>query len=236
MTNTPTTAADETDEARRVERAIEHVTQDHDEVLEPDPHPDRRRMFNSLGLQRMRTRWSRGEAEIVDMALERAEEEITQLFGDVYRILNRLYEVVREPLVNKETGEIVKDKGGYAVWLPDEFGTPVEDWSRLTERDKESFLHQITTRLVLWEQQAADLKGHALFAKAAWEERFAMSFVTAPQVNDKRPTEADRREHAQWQARDQRYLAIYMTVRSNKAEALVRSMERLSQRLKDTSR
>lgn len=223
-------------EARRIERAMDEVTEDHDEPLEPDLHPDRTRVFSSMSFTRMRTRWTTGEQEVIDTAKRQAESELETKFGDVYRILNRLYEIVREPLVNHATGEVVRDGDGFAVWRRDEFGTPAEDWSKLTDRDKEDFLHQITTRLVIWEQEAADLKGEALFAKAAWEERFAFSFAGAPRVDDKRPTEADRTQHAQAQAREQRYLAIYMTVRSNKAEALVRSVERLSQRLKDTLR
>jgi hypothetical protein len=220
-------------EARRVERAMDEVTENHDEPLEPDPHLDRARTFSAMGFSRMRTRWTSEEQEVIDMANSQAAMEVDLAFGDVWRILNRLYEIVREPL-RDGGGQVVTDEHGRAVWRPDDFGSPVEDWSHLTESDKETFLHQITTRLVLWEQRAAEFKGEALFAKAMWEERFALSFTRTPQVDGKRPTEADRTQNAQGMARDQRYLAIYMTVRSNKAEALVRSMERVAMRFSNT--
>lgn len=224
-------------EARRVQRAIDEVGQDQDETLEPDPSPDRTRRFSSLGFSRMRTRWTTGEEGVIDTAKAQAERELAVEFADIYRILNKLYILVREVARDHQTGEVLTDSDGFAVWARDDSGMIVEDWSRLTDRDKESFLHQITTRLVIWEQKAADFKGEALFAKAAWEERFALSFVDAPAPDGtKKPTEADRTQYAQAEAREQRYLAIYMTVRSNKAEALVRSMDRLAMRLNNTLR
>lgn len=222
-------------EARRVERAMEDVAERHDEPLEPDPHPDRTRTFTSMSFTRMRTRWSRDEREIVEMAQTQAEHELSEEFADVYRILNRIYSQVREVVRDPDTGVPVTDKDGFAIWVRDETGMCREDWGHLTDRDKENYLHQITTRLVLWEQRAADFKGEALFAKGMWEERFALAFATAPAPEGARKaTEADRTQHAQASAREERYLAIYMTVRSNKAEALVRSMDRLARNLKDT--
>jgi hypothetical protein len=222
-------------EGRRIARALEDVSEGHDEPMEPDPHPDRTRLFRTPGFARMRTRWNSAEQEIISAAKDQADYEIDTSFADVYRIMNRLYEIVREPLHDRNTGEVVRDDKGFVVWHNDEFGMVAEDWSRLTERDKEGFLHQITTRLLTWEQRAAEMRGEALYAKAIWEERFALSFTDAPAPEGtKRPTEADRTQHAQAGAREQRYMAIYMTVRSNKADALVRSMERIAMRLKDT--
>lgn len=224
-------------EARRIERAMDEVTDRHDEPIEPDPHPDRVRTFSSMNFSRMRTRWSKDEREIIDMAHTQVEEELGTEFADVYRILNRIYSLVREVARDPDTGEFLTDAHGFAIWAKDDTGMYREDWNRLTDRDKEDLLHRITTRLVIWEQRAADFKGEALFAKGMWEERFAMSFVDAPAPEGARKaTEADRTQYAQASAREQRYLAIYMTVRSNKAEALVRSVDRLAQRLKDTLR
>lgn len=227
--------SDETAEARRVERALSKVTEGHDEPMEAEPHPDRTRTFSSLNFARMPTRWKPDEQVVIDGAIAQAEQELSVHFADAYIILNRIYEIVREPLTDAD-GVVATDRHGFAVWRRDEFGMPVEDWSRLTERDKERFLHEITTRLVLWEQRAAEFWGHAMFAKAAWEERFATAFLNTPREDKRRPTEADRTQYGQMSAREDRYLAIYMSVRSRKADALVRSLERLSQRLKDTSR
>lgn len=224
------------DEVRRTERALEGVSEGADEPMQVDPHPDRTHTFSRLGFARMRTRWNRDEAEVIESARAQAEHELRKSFGEIYQIMNRIYEFVREPAVNPTTGEVLRDGDGFVLWKRDEFGGPVEDWSKLTDRQKEEFLHQITTRLVMWEQAAADMWGDAMFAKGAWEEQFALSFTSAPQVDRKRPTEADRTQHAQVESRERRYMAIYMSVRSRKADALVKSMERLSQRLKDTMR
>lgn len=226
----------EQDEARRVERAMEEVSEGADEPMEVDLHPDRVRRFGSINFSRMRTRWNRDEADVIQAAHAQVEHELLIQFGDVYQILNNLYDVVREQMVDEQTGELMVDERGFARWAVDQTGMPIEDWSRLTERDKEHFLHQITTRMVGWEQRAADHWGSAMFAKAMWEDQFSENFTGAPQVAGKRPTEADRTQHAQGASREQRYLGIYMSLVSRKAEALVRSMERLSQRLKDTSR
>lgn len=224
-------------EARRIERAMSEVAEGHDEPLEPDPAPDRTRVFEPVLFTRMRTRWSRDEQDVVEMAAQQVEEELNVEFADAYRILNRAYSLVRDVARDPHTGEPLTDEQGFAIWVKDENGMYREDWSRLTDRDKEDLLHQITTRLVLWEQRSEELRAEALFAKAMWEERFALSFAeaTAPE-GARRPTEADRTQHAQAAAREQRYLAVYMTVRSNKAQALVRSMERWAMRLHHTLR
>lgn len=222
------------DEERRVERAMAEVSGGADEPMEVDIHPDRTLGLQRLGLSRMRTRWNRAEAEIIGAAKAQAEREMDLEFADVWRLLNRLYEIVREPIRDPATGEPVADERGHLVWARDSFGMYVEDWSKLTDRHKEEFLHQITTRLVLWEQQSADMWAEAMYSKGLWEERFASSFVTTPAVESKRPTEADRTQHAQLSSREQRYMAIYMSVRSRKADALVKSMDRLALRLRDT--
>jgi len=223
-------------EARRIDRAMEEVTEGAEEPMTVDPHPDRTRRFTSMSFTRMRTNWTREEEGVIEQARIQAQDELMVSFADAYRILSNLYDVVREQDVDEGTGEVLLDEHGYPKWKRDHTGMPLEDWNLLTERDKENFLHQITTRLFFWEQRAADFWGEAMFAKAAWEERFALSFTDAPLVESKRPTEADRTQFAQAESREQRYLAIYMSVRSKKAEALVRSMTLLSQRLKDTSR
>jgi hypothetical protein len=46
----------------------------------------------------------------------------------------------------------------------------------------------------------------------------------------------DRTQNGHLGAREERYLAIFLAARSRKAEALVKSMDRIGQRLKDTIR
>lgn len=227
---------DEVSEERRIERVMQEVAEDFDRPAETELHPDRQRHFSSMGFARMRTRWTREEDGVIEAAKAQADHEILRDFKDVYIILNDMYEIVREPLRNPDTGVEIRDEYGFCRWKTGPTGQIIEDWSKLTEADKENFLHKLTTRLVMWEQRAVDYWMEAMMSKAVWEERFATTFTSAPQVEGKRPTEADRREHAQVSSREQRYFALFMSARSKKAEALVRSAERLSQRLKDTSR
>ncbi len=229
------TQQDEIVESRRANRVLDEVTRDAEIPMEVDTAPDRTRLFSSMSFSRMRTSWNPGEQEVIDAARTQADHELTQEFGAIYQILNKVHEVVRTPVRDPQTGEPILDKHGLFVWEVDRLGMVLEDWSRLTERDKDGFIHEITTRLVLWEQKAADFWAEAMFAKALWEEHFAITFVETPLIENRRPTVEDRTQNAQVAAREQRYLAIYMSVRSKKAEALVRSMGLLSQRLKDTS-
>jgi hypothetical protein len=100
----------------------------------------------------------------------------------------------------------------------------------LTDRRREHFLHQISAHLFEWEQASQDLWGEAMFAKAAWEERFAWGYTTS-----EGKTIDDRTQRARQASQEERYFAIYRTLLSRKADALVRSMQLINQRLKDTT-
>lgn len=221
------------DEARRIERALEDVSEGADEPAEVDLHPDRTKQFTAVGFARMKTAWNPEEQEIVDIAKDVVEQELLKRFSDVYQVLFRLYTIVRTPVVDAH-GEVRKDEYGFPIWQLDETGSPIEDWNLLGEKDKEQFLHTITTRMFTWEQRSDDMWGDAMFAKAIWEERFSDAFTGTPKVDGRRPTEADRTQHAQGKARDDRYFAIFMSLRSKKAQSLVRSMERIAMRLNAT--
>jgi hypothetical protein len=222
-------------DARRVQRVLDEVTEDAETPAVPDPFPDRSRLFQTVGFSRMKERWTSEEQTIISAAREQAENELMMHFSEFYLFLNGLYEIVREKKTTS-SGLPMTDRYGYPEWKRDEFGMFVEDWSKLTERDKEHFLYGITTRLVIWEQQAGAFWGEAMFAKAQWEERFALAFREAPFTEGKRPTEADRREYSQIHSREDRYFSLYLSMRSRQAQDLVRSMERLAQRVKDTIR
>lgn len=229
------TATDRLAGARRTERAMEETLEGAEEPVEVDLHLDRTRTFSSMSFSRMRTNWTSEDQDVIDAARAQASREVMMEFGDAYRLLASLYEIVREKKLTP-AGIPEKDEYGFPVWQKDATGMHIEDWSRLTERGKEDFLFGITTRLVLWEQTVAEWWGEAMFAKAIWEDRFASSFRDTETMEARRPTVDDRTQHAQYNARDQRYFAIYMSMRSKQAESLVRSLERLAQRIKDTIR
>lgn len=224
---------DQLAEARRVSRGLEEASEGAEEVAEVDSHADRVRTFRTPAFARMQTRWTNDEAAVIDTAKSQAMYEVTRAFGDAFIILDRIWEIVRTPLVNRTTGEIVFDNLGAIQWQIDAEGMAIEDYSRLTDSDREKFVHQITTRLLHWELTKDQFWGEAMFAKASWEERFSETFVEAPFVEGKRPTEADRTNHAQNQAWERRYLALYKSMRSRMADSVVRSMERIAMRMKE---
>src|SRR5690606_17125557 len=121
------------------------------------------------------------------------------------------------------------DKFGFTIWHKTPSGSYEEDWSRLTRKEKENLLFTITTRLFDWQQRAADAWGESMFAKAVWEERFARDFNAAMTG-----TVEDRRAHGNREAADEKYFAIFVTLYSRKADAIVRTMELLAQRIKDS--
>jgi hypothetical protein len=186
------------------------------------------RQLRTPGFHRMRTDW-RGEDRIVwDQVKSTAERRILQDYKEVFDLLTDLYMIVRTPATNDD-GEILRDNFGAIVWARDDLGRVIENYSDLSKRQKEDFMFRFSTRMVLWEQWAADAWGQAMFAKARWEEGFATEYDKPRQG-----TIEDRTAKGKIGSLTERYTAVYMTYYSRKAEAVCRSVERLVQRLKDS--
>jgi len=189
---------------------------------------ERATKWRTPGMIRMRFTWASTEERVV---IDRAKNEanrVTQIvFADAYAIMNRVYDIVRESELDAN-GTPKRDEHGFLVWRRRPDGWYDEDFTRLTRKQREDFLFSITTALFGWEQRAADLWADAMFSKAQFEERFAIAY-DAPMKG----TVDDRNAKANMEAADERYFAIFESVLSRKADAIVRSMERLSQRLKD---
>ena len=193
------------------------------------PEDSPRDLFRTPGFHRMRLDWRGEDQRILHDVRSRVEDRLVATFRDAYEIMNHLYEVVRTPAQLDDRGEPVRDHFGFIVWKKLPNGDFEEDWSRLNRKEREDFLFRITTRLFDWEQRQVDAWGEAMFARAQWEERFAIDY-NAPT----RGTIEDRTSKARTGAAEERYFAIYVTLFSRKAEALVRSMNTTALRLKDT--
>ena len=155
-------------------------------------------------------------------------QRIGQRFSDAFEIMYEIYDEVREPeMVN---GVPKTDEFGMTEWKVNAAGKYIEDWSKITLRQRERFLYLITTRLFDWTQRAAELWGESMMAKALWEEAFAIGFES---LKGGRPTIDDRRARGTRESAQDRYYAILTAYYSRKADAIVRVMELLSQRLKD---
>ena len=188
-----------------------------------------RSKFRAVGFSRMKLDWEGEDRQAMSRASRAVDDRIQQNFRDAFKLMHDLFMVVREPVVNPDTGEMVKDHYGWPEWKRTVSGDFVEDWTNLSRKERENFIFTITTRIFAWEQARADAWGEAMFAKAAWEERFAAAY-TSPRTG----TIDDRTNAARSSSIDERYFGIFMTLYSRKADAIVSTMQLLGQRLKDT--
>jgi hypothetical protein len=215
---------------KQLDRVMREAQGDMDDLTEVDPHPDRTRELRTPGFSRMRLEWSGPDAQVLTTVMGAVQGALMRIFPMAYEVMHQIFLDVREPEVHPSTGEIMQDQYGFPMWKKKLTGTYIEDWSALTDRRREHFLHQISAHLFEWEQASQDLWGEAMFAKAAWEERFAWGYTTS-----EGKTIGDRTQRARQASQEERYFAIYRTLLSRKADALVRSMQLINQRLKDTT-
>lgn len=198
-----------------------------DQPITPEMPEERGKKFRTPGFTRMRFDWHSDDRAVIDRAKSYVQSQVLQRFSDAYEVINDIYEIVREP-ERDAAGNPVRDQYGFIVWKQ-EHGKVDEDFNRLTLKQKEHFMFLITTRMFDWEQRANDLWLEAMMAKSQFEERFAIGF-DAPVTG----TVDDRRAHGNLEAREERYFAIYLTALSRRADGVVRTMQNLSQRLKDS--
>lgn len=191
------------------------------------PGEDPRSRFRTPGFSRMRTSWSREDSVILQGAKAAVDGQIMRNFADAYDVMNQVYDLVRTPEMD-EQGVVMTDQWGFTVWVRTPAGGYDEDFTRMTLKQREDLMFKITTRLFAWEQRAADAWSEAMFAKAQWEERHSIGF-DAPMSG----TVDDRKAAGNLAATEERYFAIFLSTYSRKADSIVRSMERLGQRLKD---
>lgn len=212
------------------ERVLAEVVKDADTPAVVDPHPDRTKEFTTPGFARMVTDWNGPDRLAVDAVKDVVEGRLLVNFADAFALMNEVYDIVREPELLDDMGTVKTDRYGFAIWKRTITGAYFEDFTRMGVSQKEDLLFKITTRIFEWEQKAADAWGEAMFAKAKWEEAFAVSF-DAPAG---RLTVEDRTQKGRLGSRDERYFAVFLSLYSRKADAIVRSMGLLGQRLKDT--
>lgn len=179
---------------------------------------------------RMRTDWNSPDRDVIRQMRSAVDLLIQTQFADVFDIFYQVYSLVRQQEIGPG-GEVKVDEYGVPIWTRAPSGAYVEDWSLLGHREREQFLYQLTTGLFRWEQWSADIWGEAMFARASFEEAFSHGFEEL--TDTAKPTIDDRTARARIRAAEYRYRAVYQAYLSKRAEAVVRSAERLSQRLKD---
>lgn len=231
-----------TDARDRIERELAEAGRPVDaakeEPLEPDPPPDRTRETVSPGLSRLRTelRWNEADEETLAIIEATATDIISTEFRAAFVIIERLRKAVRSQAFDEESGEFLTYADGTPRW-EEEDGIPVEDWSRLSERERRNARHALVLYLFEWETRASDKWARAMFAKVNWEEKFAHGFTALPESpGSRKPTIDDRTQWGHRLSIDERYFAVFNTYISKKADAVVRSASRLYDLLKETSR
>lgn len=210
--------------------AVDEARKAADEMLDMSEEPVEKEEanFRTPRFQRMRFSLDRDTQTIINRARASVDAQMTRIFSDAYWILNEFWDVVREP-ERDEAGEPRVDSRGLTIWAVKPNGMYDEDFSKLTRAQRERFMFLITARIFAWEQLSAELWGDAMFARARFEERFAIGYDEPVSG-----TVDDRKARGNLQAAEERYYAIFVTTLSRRADALVRSMERLSLRLKDS--
>lgn len=214
-------------ETAGVEAAADAVTELEEEVKVELPE-ERKFTFRTAGFSRMRTEWRADDRAIIESVQKTISNVITTNFPDALQTMYEIYEEVRQAALDAHNVPII-DADGLPRWERSHSGAYIEDWSSITRAQREHWLFVITTHLFEWEQRAAQIWTEAMFAKAQWEERYSISFE-APIAG----TVDDRKAHANVDAADERYFAIFTTSYSRRADALVRSMERIALRLRDS--
>lgn len=210
------------------EEYLQEVSQEADQTTTVELPDERQRLFRTPGFSRMRTDWRGEDAFMMTRVHEAVDKLVGESFADAYSIMYELYCVVREPVMDGEAPKT--DADGFVVWRRNATGSYVEDWEKLRTRDRERFLFLITTRLFEWTQKASSAWAEAMFAKALWEDAFSLGYE---ELEGSKPTVDARTAHGRIASRDERYFAIFTTYYSRKVDAIVKSMELLSQRLKD---
>jgi hypothetical protein len=201
-----------------------------DKPIEPELPDERKRKFATAGQSRMRVDWrpeQRSELNQMHLVVQR---RLTDNFADAFALLVELWSLVREPV--RVDGEVLRDKmTGMPEWRRTPSGGYIEDWGKLNVRERERFLYQLTTRLAIWEQRATEAWYESMYAKVTWEMSFSDGFERLE--GTMKDTVEARTARGKLVAREDHFFAILSTYYSRKAEALVRSMERIAQRLKD---
>lgn len=194
---------------------------------------ERARHWRTPGFARMRFTWATVEDQtVISQAQHEVDRVIQELFADAFIIVSRIFDIVREPEVNPD-GSTRVDEHGLPVWRRLLDGGYSDDFSKLTRKQREDFMFSITTNLFLWEQRAASVWGDAMFSKAQFEERFAVAYDEPGEIRG-RDTVEGRTARANTAAAEDRYYAIFLSVLSRRADAVVRSLDRLGQRIKDS--
>lgn len=226
--------SDGRDQAERALAQIERPDDPAEEkTLEPDLPPDRTKQFRNTSFSRMRRSWVGDDAVALADIEYAAEQAIDNMFRRALRLIEQLQYIAQIPITVGD--EIQHHPNGTRKVRLDEYGDPVEDWTRLSRADCTNFLFILTTHMYEWESQAVRLWGEAMFAKGIWEQMFSYGFRVLPGAAiSGKPTIDDRTQMGHAHSADDRFFGIFCSALSRKADALVRNLNRIQRLLEKT--
>ena len=187
--------------------------------------------FRSPGFAGLSLNWTRENNTVLARARALAQQWLDQNYGDVIRLMNELFDIVREKQTDPATGEVIVDAHGFAIWKTNKYGRPIEDWGKLTKAQRDTFLLSIVTNLYQWRQRAADAWLEAMAAKAQWDEAYSGKFDELVSG-----TIEDREAHGKVESQEERMFAILLEYRRRLADALIKDMDQLVRTLENSLR
>jgi hypothetical protein len=186
--------------------------------------------FRSPGFAGLSLNWTRENNNVLARARALAQQWLDQNYGDVLRMMNEIFDIVREKQTDA-VGEILLDANGFPIWKTNKYGRPIEDWGKLTRAQRDTYLFSIVTNLFMWRQRAADAWLEAMAAKAQWDEAYSGHFESLVSG-----TIEDREAHGKVQAQEERMFAILLEYRRRLADALIKDMDQMARTLMDSLR
>lgn len=215
------------------EEATEEQVEDYGQPVAVELPEERATKFRTQGLSRIRTDWQPEDQVVVQRVQTLTEQRLGEEFADLYGVLYELYDIVREKKTDPHTGAVIRDNDGLPEWRVRRNGNYIENWENLSKKQVSNFLFTITTSLIMWSQRAANIWLESMVAKTDWEIAFSEGFESIKPISATKPTVQDREARGKLDSKEEKYFALYQTYYSKRAEALVRYMELLGQRLKD---
>lgn len=206
-----------------------------EEPMVSDPHPDRTQENSRAGFSRMRTDWRGDDARKIIELEALSDRIIRRRLAVAFGVRERVWHHVRSQAWEEGTGELLTYEDGTPRWEKDEFGVPVEDWGLLADRDRLNLLGVIHSHMFEWEMVRANIWAEAMYAKGEWEEIFSRGYTSLPDhVASGKPTIEDRTNHAQKNAAEERYFALFESALSRKADGIIGAVKGLQRFMENT--
>ncbi len=209
--------------------AAREISSEDDKNPHNEPEIEHTKKFRTPGFSRMRSTFDSGDLIFMQRIMAWAKEQLKKDFPEVFAIQRKIDVLCAVPEI--VDGKVVVDDEGIPVWKKNELGLVVHVWSKLTSKEREDLLYDITINMADWEQRAVDAWQMAMNAKIVWEERYAIKYD-----EPRNKTMGERDAIGRTGAIDERYQAVQLSAYSRRADALVSSMKRLADMLENRQR